>query len=425
MVLLGAWVTAPFSDTELDRAGVKILVILGVSVILQLVFFLGLSYAAAFLQKLYAVQDHADAFWRLADMVFDLSDLMFHSLLGTFLTLVPTLFGFELLYVVVREGRVDSKYAEKAVAKIGGPAYLIIYGDSAVVLERDGQFTRVLGAGFQSLERFETIRAVIDLRPQVRRNPVRALTREGIPIRLDLEIEYQIQPWSLPPQQQTANVPRTFYPFREDAVRRAAYNVIVDQGQVYRWDEITWLLGRVFLRRLLRQRVMDRLLEPEEGDMHAPLPREKSPRWELQTELQRRLQPVAHEFGVTVLRITLGVIRIDPESVTAAQCVEKERIQVWQAEWQKRIRLLEQEAEAEAMRLKETARAQAQADMITAIAHGLPADLDEATAQRIIALRVLQSLEEMSVDPSARRFLPEEAIRALQNFHRVLQERSL
>jgi len=51
----------------------------------------------------------------------------------------------------------------------GGPATLVIYDGVALYLERGNKFSRVLGPGLPMpvLERYERIKAIVDLRPQV------------------------------------------------------------------------------------------------------------------------------------------------------------------------------------------------------------------------------------------------------------------
>jgi hypothetical protein len=239
-----------------------------------------------------------------------------------------------------------------------------------------------------------------------------------------LEIECQIRPDPLAAKQQNAAVPKTPYPIRHMDIRRAAYEKIVGNGLSWRWDQVVYLLARVHLRRLLRQNTLDKLIEPEGGQPEAPLAPEHSPRWQLQAELHRILQPRAHEFGATVLRVTLGRIQVE-DTAGIREKIEQERIDMWKVEWEKRARVIQRQAEAEVSRLKEVTRAQAQAAMVTAITEGLPQHIDHDEAQRVIALRALESLEEMAVDPLARRFLPEEAIITLRQFHQVLEAGNL
>ena len=95
-------------------------------------------------------------------------------------------------YLLVKEGAVDTKGNEVA-QKIGGPVLLVIYNDSAVVLEQAGQLTRVVrGPASLELASFEKVWDSLDLRPQRWSFPVNAMTRDGIPITYEADIQFQI-----------------------------------------------------------------------------------------------------------------------------------------------------------------------------------------------------------------------------------------
>ena len=76
----------------------------------------------------------------------------------------------------------------------GGPATLVIYDGVAVYLERGNQFSRVLGPGLPMpvLERYERVKAIVDLRPQVKETKVTAWTKDGIEVKLKIRAEVQI-----------------------------------------------------------------------------------------------------------------------------------------------------------------------------------------------------------------------------------------
>lgn len=338
-------------------------------------------------------------------------------------------------YFVIKNGAIRKDDAEHPVIRVGGPAFLVIYNDSTAVLERDGCSTRVVGPGFAFLEPFEIIREVVDLRPQMRlknEERVRAVTRDGIPIQVDLEVEFMIQPGP-----RRRNNPLAMpYPYLERAVRRAVYNKAVARDQTYFWKDLVLHRARFELRRLLNNYVLDRLIEPEEGDPREPLAFRDTPRREIQKELRRRLGTrvfdPAHEggepnvsavkdIGVTVLRVTLGKLSIESKFAEAREEISKHRIESWKAEWIKRKTILEAEGEAAKTRLNETARAQAQAEMIQAIARALEAsDLAKvANPSHILALRTIEALEQMALDPWGQIFVPEETLATLERL-RVL-----
>ena len=79
------------------------------------------------------------------------------------------------------------------VEKIGGPATLIVYANSAVVLEQAGRLTRIFrGPETLKLKPFERVWDVLDLRPQSWPFEVNARTKDGIPIKYEANVQFQL-----------------------------------------------------------------------------------------------------------------------------------------------------------------------------------------------------------------------------------------
>ncbi|HEY88286.1 MAG TPA: hypothetical protein G4N98_00945 [Thermoflexia bacterium] len=94
-------------------------------------------------------------------------------------------------FVVVKGGQVT--LGDALVEKIGGPATLIVYADSAVVLEQAGRLTRIFrGPETLKLKPFERIWDTLDLRPQSWPFEVNARTKDGIPIKYEANVQFQI-----------------------------------------------------------------------------------------------------------------------------------------------------------------------------------------------------------------------------------------
>jgi len=245
-------------------------------------FALAFFSTASFLKTLYAIE----SFW----------DVCKH--LGIFLFGLP--FGH---YLLIREGQIVPRYRASSLAKMGGPGYLIIYADSAVVLERQGRFTRVLGPGYFFLMPFETVRRVVDLRPQTRSMQVKAVTKEGIPIQVDMELEFQLrQRVNLPPKVKKppslrariktclrrvlnlilrrregavrpSPLPEQPFPISWSAIYKAVFKgEMASKDEVYHWDDLIPIIARSQLRTILRQYKLDRLVEPEMAEEEEILP---------------------------------------------------------------------------------------------------------------------------------------------------------
>lgn len=97
--------------------------------------------------------------------------------------------------MLVDKGRSDPDGPD-TLYKVGGPGHLGVSHDTAMLLERGGRITRVVGAGGAGpcrLEAFEKIWDVIDLRPQNRTVQVPANTRDGIPVTCKVETRFRVR----------------------------------------------------------------------------------------------------------------------------------------------------------------------------------------------------------------------------------------
>ncbi len=96
-------------------------------------------------------------------------------------------------YLIVGGGKIV--IGVDSVKKRGGPAGIVLRQDSAIVLESGGTLTRVIrGPGFPTLEPFEQIWDIVDLRPQWWPFKVSAVPRDGIPITYEVAVKFQVGP---------------------------------------------------------------------------------------------------------------------------------------------------------------------------------------------------------------------------------------
>ena len=108
---------------------------------------------------------------------------------------VPPMPGFlssivSYQFIVIDKDKLDEKFSW--AYSLGGPAKLIVYDGFAVYLERGGKLSRVVGSGIAFLERFETIRDIIDLRPQIKDISIEAWSKDGIQMTIHVHLECQI-----------------------------------------------------------------------------------------------------------------------------------------------------------------------------------------------------------------------------------------
>jgi hypothetical protein len=172
--------------------------------------------------------------------------------------------------VIVEHGRVVKPGPNDPVRRIGGPGKLVVYADSAALLERAGRLTRVVGPGVTVLHRFEKVRDAVHLRPLTFGNSedhetirVEGMSRDGIPVVWPVTVRYQINDEGWGRHLPTEGRP---YDFSEEAVLKACTDVRM-RGPT-RSDHMHWgdclVLGDAegILRDILATYPLDRLIQP-------------------------------------------------------------------------------------------------------------------------------------------------------------------
>ncbi len=322
-------------------------------------------------------------------------------------------------YLLVKEGKLAA--GENSVLhRVGGPGYLVIYNDSAVITERCGRLERILSAhlprprNYPYLEPFEKIWEIIDLRPQQWTFPVKGMTRDGIPVTCEADIHFKIddRPDGGAPKPPTENEP---YPFTAEAVFKAATARWIRDPD-FKGPPMDWR-GRVvvgftegILRNILAEYYLDWLLGPTGDEI-------EHPREVIRRRLEEQLQQEAPKVGVRILSVQLGEIKVEDEQIPT------QWIEAWRAEWESQAAATRVEGEAELLRM-EAVRARAQAEMLITLIRELQsvAVSDAELRPYLLATRLAESLRLMSYDPFTRAFLPPEAVRTLHRLQQLLSE---
>lgn len=304
-------------------------------------------------------------------------------------------------WVKIHKGVVDK--ADSFLTQTGGPGNLVVYNDSAVVLEQDGQLKRVVGAGFQKLEAFETTYGVVDLRPKRAVLTVEAMTAEGIRIDWDVEIQYQIDDGGEVPGEDAP------YPLSEDKVLQAATGrwVMADGSSVLDWEtRLTQGLVTGELRNILAHKKLNDLV----GLVgHSARPARQA----VQQELAGNVHRGASALGAKVLDIRLDRFRVKDE-------VTQQWIENWQARWRRWSEDGLAKSHAAQSRLYEATKAEAQASLIASIGQALE-DLAsrDRVIPRVVLARLFSTLDRAAYHPSSRIFFPAEAMKALDTMRRL------
>ncbi len=346
--------------------------------------------------------------------------------------------------IIVKEGHV-AVGAGSLHDRVGGRALVIVYNDSAVVVEKGGQLVHVTGPVFGFLKRFERFWEVVDLRHQRWPFTVGAMTKEGIPVACDADITFKIDDRftdekgnvrtkapvtiadsmtvdaAIDAELAKAGIGKPL-PYTDTAVFKAATSIWVRIRQPNHSEQLRKWTGRVLmsevegaLRGILFQYRLDELMRPSG-------PGRKHPRKEIQEKLERKLRDtltVQNKIGARVLRVDLGQIDVDrgdEEKKISAQWRD-----VWQAGWEQRAAESQTEGEVELGRLQ-AAQAQARAETLLLLADAIrpyAGHQDERSAYTL-STRFVDTLWQISSSPEIRDLIPPETMQTLDELETML-----
>ncbi|HOT93361.1 MAG TPA: SPFH domain-containing protein [Anaerolineae bacterium] len=273
----------------------------------------------------------------------------------------------------VFEGQADPD-GPSVMFKVGGPGFLSIAHDSAVVTSRLGRLCRVLGPGFYELASFERVWDVIDLRPQRRTLRVEFMTLDGIPAYCDAEIRFRVAD---PPEdtrsfyvQEEATTPQA-YPFNAEAVLKLATNKYVRSHEGNKRIQ-DWCVGLVngaldgIIRDKLEQYTLDDFINPRYWAMYqdsmiepaVPPPAKPEAFQEVQKFVEERIAAVAKERGIFVESVQLMPVQ------PAEEAISRQWLEFWQAKLQRSINTYALDEEAKRVELLAAAGVEAQVELV-------------------------------------------------------------
>ncbi|MEM7335944.1 MAG: SPFH domain-containing protein [Chloroflexota bacterium] len=271
----------------------------------------------------------------------------------------------------------------------------IVRGNQVLALGKGELFTRASGPGFTSLTRGERIMALIELRPHNRAVPIRANTRDGIPIETTAIVTFRVK-------QVNAQEDRTelIHPFSSEAIFKvSSYTSVDSSGILQPWTKQLLPSAVALINQELSNYTLDELqqlgLPPLALD-------------EVKKRVKQKLQLEADPHGLEVMSMGVGSLSF-PETVT------DQRIKGWQAEWQRKIDVRKAEGDAEAARRIKQARARAQVEMLERITQSIDSlrDQEDAHLNEIITLRMIEALEEAMSEGSVQALIPQQVMTRL------------
>jgi hypothetical protein len=329
---------------------------------------------------------------------------------------------------------------------LGGPAPLVIFDGNALYLERGNRFSRVVGPGTPPppfLDRYETVKAVVDLRPQYRTGTFHPWTKDGI--RLDLTITLVAQINSSPEAQMASR--NLVYPFDPIAVKQAVEYTAVkfkpeeqngdigkQSGPQYLetynppsniqrkkelvesdWLEGIWVQTIGYLNKHISSHSVDEIalsepnsdIGPNTGNLYT---------FKLAQEHINKINELLADCGcgahVSSIQITM---RFPME-------VQEHRIKYWESVRQSRSSIRMSKAEGDRIRLIEDARAHAERDMLDAITEQLK-NIDPANLTEPILMSLTGILDNSLDDPLIRPIIAKNSLNLLVQLRKILKEK--
>lgn len=269
----------------------------------------------------------------------------------------------------------------------------MVRSHQTLAIDKKNRFQRAAGPGFIMLNAGESVRAVIDLRPYVRTQVVRANTRDAISVQANLFVTFRAR--QNPPE---AHIQ---YPYDRDAIFHIAYASRVGQGEeMHPWTEQVCPRAAALLVLELTRYTLDDLYRISDSDV---LPLE-----EVQYNIKKALLPEMARQGIELLNVAVSNLLLPPDVV-------EQRIKNWQARWQQEIEVRRAQGNAEAMRRIKKARARVQIEIVESIIQNIETMHRHETAELadIVMLRMIQVLEEAMSDASVQALVPESIMGSL------------
>lgn len=199
----------------------------------------------------------------------------------------------------------EAERGSSPLLRLGGPGSIIVAEGDVAITELNGQFSRALGNGEHKLNRFEAVRAILDLREQRRsQRDVIITTREGLEIKTDVHVLFRISQGDESPGR---NNP---FPFDPESARRAAYaERVLEGGQIMTWDSYPLHITLEALTNLAVKLLLDEIIDPNRR--YGP---DFDPHISLQDQTYKSAERDLRDFGIQLLGVDIRAFEL-PEAV--------------------------------------------------------------------------------------------------------------
>ena len=315
---------------------------------------------------------------------------------------ISVLLGIGRGSLIVSNGQVETRgESGGALTRFGGPGTLIVQEGHAVILEKSGKLSRVVGRGITWLEPFERISMVVPLFTRTEKMTIEQVaTKDKIMIdEFEILVFHKVDPG---PEEDRIEDGQFMY--NEDNIRKNIWNPGGSD-----WRNGVRSVAETATRDLVGQ-----------YDLQEITPLSDTVRAELRKKLADKMNEVTKPLmGVIVASVDINRIKIPSET-------QKRLSDKWMADWdiliagsERQATILRGEASAVLLKVKEVAWAEAQREIIEKVTGAFRDVGVTGTGQvgYVVALRTLETLEKMAADPATKVLLPNEILTQLTDVH--------
>lgn len=312
---------------------------------------------------------------------------------GFYLLLRPYLEGISAIFTPQPQGSrrpVRHVDAPNSFREMGAG---MVHSHEVLALATGLAFSRDAGCGFVRLSLGEMITDIIDLRPQTRMEEVEANTRDGIPVKTAVSVKFRVR-------QSEADLhdPNVLYPYDKDAIFQITQLNSIDPTAGLRpWTEQVAPQASGLLVTDLAQHTLNQLYQTDAAG--------RTPLDDIKDRLLQQLSRQFDPYGVEILSVGIQPLLLPPK-------IQEQRIETWQADWERKIQMEQAAGNAEAVRRIRRARARAQIEIIEGILQNVEVAKrsDNANLIKIVTLRAMEVLNRAMDNDLAQTKLPDAVI---------------
>lgn len=352
--------------------------------IFNLAAFIPLLFGVRFVQQLYQFESFSLAFGYLMDIFLETSYYYITDVEDE--KELPAGYGscaFGRRKALVVNGKLKpakGRLSNRSIAWAGGSGQVEIPPEYAVQLEKGGRLSRSVGPSQAKLGRYEKVYKLVNLRQIVRTTTTTALTRDGIPVTVEITVHCRLAGGNAAASLETSETP---FPFTRQSIRKLTLNTLASDEGLQPWeDRASAFAGDIFNDVIAGFR-LDEIFEP--------LDDVADPRYAIQETVRRTLRAKLRNVGVEVTELWLGQFQLPTE-------VTEQYIEYWRADWQRQDRVRAARGKAEAIRKLGRARAHAQQRTIETLVAGFETARrahPDFPPRQLLALRLINALEEL------------------------------